>query len=70
MTNFPSPEKELAYLPLIAVSFLTIVPLYFVLFIINLVKFVQFLINKLKKANNKNDVSTEPEAVKMMPDEA
>lgn len=69
MTNFPSPEKELAYLPLIAVSLLTIVPLYFVLFILNLVKFVQFLITKLKKANT-NDVSTGLESVKMMPDEA
>jgi len=67
MTNFKSPDKETAYLPLIAVAVLTIIPLYIILFFVRIIKFITKLIENSKGKDSKEPIEeTEPEAIKMI----
>ena len=73
MTNFPSPDRETAYLPLISVAFLTIIPLYLVYATLKAFEGIKFLINKCtnKQRSNKNEEnSTVEEGREMLPIEA
>jgi hypothetical protein len=48
ITNFPSPDADFAVLPLIAVAFLTNIPLYIVLLIRKVYKLIKNWMNKRK----------------------
>lgn len=49
ITNFPSPDSDFAVLPLIAVAFLTNMPLYFVLLIRKVYGLIKKYLNNKKK---------------------
>lgn len=66
MTNFKSPEKEMAFLPLIAVAVLTIIPLYVVLFITKVVEAIKKIFDGKGKDEKEPNEEVEPETIKMI----